>query len=58
MSAAGRIEQDEVASALACDAPAAVVKLHMVEPAEQDPAIDVGSASVSLPLVDVMRLTV
>jgi len=40
------------------DAPAAVVQFHVVETAEQDPAVDVSSAAVAVPFVDVMRLTV
>ena len=39
--------QDEVAEPFAGDAPTAVMQLHMVEPAEKDAAVDVGSALVA-----------
>lgn len=50
--------QHEVIPAVAGDAPPMMVKIHVVEPAEQDAAIDVGSAAVGCPLVDVVRLAV
>lgn len=49
----GRRHEDERAESVADDAPPIVVKLHVVEPAQQDPAIDVGAAAVG-DVVDVM----
>tara|TARA_B100000378_G_scaffold62574_2_gene46790 strand:- start:74 stop:229 length:156 start_codon:yes stop_codon:yes gene_type:complete len=50
---AGRRNEDERAESVANDAPAVVVKLHVVEPTQQDAAIDV-SATASCDVVDVM----
>lgn len=49
---------DEVICAVAGDPPPTMVESHVVVSAEQDPAIDVGSALISVPLVDVMGFTV
>lgn len=50
--------QQEVALSFAAHAPPSVVQSHVVEPAQQNAAIDVGSPAVGVPMVDVMRLTV
>src|SRR5690606_7338241 len=55
---AARRVQLEVASAFAGDAPASVMQLHVVISAEQDPAVDVGSTAVGMPLVDMVRLAI
>lgn len=53
----GRWNEDERAESVANDAPAVVVKLHVVEAAQQDAAIDV-SATASCDVVDVVRFAV
>ncbi len=50
--------QDEVALTITGDPPAAVVQGHVVISAQQNAAIDVGPALISVPLIDVMRFTV
>lgn len=56
--AAVRRVKEEVALPFARDAPSAVVQLHVMEAAQQNASIDVGSALVAMPFIDVMRLAV
>ena len=48
----------EVGSPCPGYAPATVMQFHVVEAAEQDPSIDVGSPAVAVPFVDVVGLAV
>lgn len=48
----------ELGESVATDSPAAMVKLHVVIPTEQDPPIDIGAPVICRPLVDVVRLAV
>lgn len=50
--------QPEVLCADPCDAPAGVVELHVVVSAEQDSSVDVCSAFVGCPFVDVVCFAV
>lgn len=50
--------QHERAVPSAADSPAAVVELEVMESAEQQPAIDVGAASVGSPMVDMVGFAV
>lgn len=53
-----RWHENERAVAAADDLPSVVVQLHVMEPAEQYPAVDVGSAVVGGDVVDVVGLAV
>ena len=50
--------KEEISLAVASDAPSAVVELHVVEAAQQDAAVDVGLALISVPVVDVVGFAV
>ena len=56
LTAVRRVEE-EVVAAVAGDAPAAVVELHVVEAAQQDAAVDIGAAAFGV-WVDVVCLAI